>query len=320
MKLQRTNLLLQTLIVLGAFISGTGHVWALSNSCLVKEGGTGIGGTGIIAKGTGIGGTGITAGKLQLAGRVTYSTGKVSAKNLESSRTLAKGDQVCVGDTLNTGQGAVVHVRMEDGGVIQMRQNSRLAIEAFIYNGVQDGTERSRLGLLQGGFRAVTGEVGKLHKENYSIHTANATISIRGTDHEVYFVPAARPGERSSEEPGTYSHVISGGTILQSEFGRVLVEPSQTGFMPLREGAPMLLDMPPAIFGDRDSGPGRGDERREEDGHSSSESRDTLERHESVEKSESLETYESHERMELPEQFERPETMERPDELEGPEM
>lgn len=322
MKLQRTNLLLQVAIVLGGLFAGTGNVWALSGTCAIKEGGTGIGGTGIVAKGTGIGGTGITSGGIQLAGRVSFSTGHVEAKNQGSLRALAKGDQVCVGDTLKTGQGAVVHVRMEDGGLIQMRQNTRLAIETFIYKGVQDGNERSHLALLQGGFRAVTGEVGKLHKENYSIHTANATISIRGTDHEVYYVPEPGPGQDSAEQPGTYNHVISGGTVLQNEYGKVLIDPNQTGFMPLRDGAPMLLDVEPAIFGDRVSEYGRGDERGDEEGHSSRESRETLESQEMLEKSETPEATERLERLEQlerPEQPELPEIMEHPEGLEGPE-
>lgn len=322
MKLQRTNLLLQIAIVLGVLFSGTGNVWAFSGTCAIKEGGTGIGGTGTIAKGTGIGGTGITSGGIQLAGRVLFSAGHVEAKNQGSSRALAKGDQICVGDTLKTGQGAVVHVHMEDGGLIQMRQNTQLAIEMFVYKGVQDGNERSSLVLLQGGFRAVTGEIGKLHKENYSIRTANATISIRGTDHEVYYVPESGSGQDPAEQPGTYNHVISGGTVLQNEYGRVLIDPNQTGFMPLRDSAPILLDIEPALFGDRVSEYGRGDERREEEGHSSRESREVLESHEVPEKSETPETTE---RLERPEQLERseqpelPEIMEHPEGLEGPE-
>lgn len=317
MKLQRTNLLLQIAIMIGGIFAGTGNVWALSDTCAIKEGGTGIGGTGIVAKGTGIGGTGITSGEIQLAGKVLFSSGQVEAKNQGSSRMLVKGDQVCAGDTLQTGQGAVVHVRMEDGGLIQMRQNSQLAIEIFIYKGVQDGTERSSLALLQGGFRAVTGAVGKLHKENYSIHTANAAISIRGTDHEIYFVPELRPGQDSAEEPGTYDHVISGGTALQNEFGNVLIDPNQTGFMPLRDGAPILLDVTPAIFGDRVLEYGNGDEQRGENSHSKRESRETLETQEMPEKSE---TPEVTERPERPEQPDRPEIMERPEGLEGPEI
>lgn len=319
MKLQRINLLLQVAIMIGGFIANIGNVWALSDTCAIKVGGSGIGGTGIVAKGTGIGGTGIKPDGIQLAGRVLFSTGRVEAKNQGSSRVLAKGDQVCVGDILQTDQGAMVHVRMEDGGLIQLHQSSQLAIETFIYKGVQDGNERSSLALLQGGFRAVTGAVGKLHKENYSIHTPNATIGIRGTDHEIYFVPASRPGQDSAEKPGTYNHVISGGTVLQNEYGKVLIEPSQTGFMPLHNGTPILLDVTPVIFGDRVSEYGKGDERGEEAGHSKQESRDALETHETPEKSETPEVTERPERpeiMERPEQPERPEIMGPPEGLE----
>ena len=171
--------------------------------------------------------------KQTLAGKVMFIVGKVEAHNLGQIRTLAKGDPVRVGDMLKSSKEASLQLRMEDGGTIVLRPESQLVIESFVYKGIQDGSEHIALDLVTGGFRAVTGEIGKLHKENYSIRTPNATVGIRGTDHETVFVGRTPPGQVAVIEPGTYNHVISGATLLQSGQGKLLIKPNQTGFAAL---------------------------------------------------------------------------------------
>lgn len=260
MTLLRIRLLIIAAIFLGGFI--TGNVLAASDP--VKEGGIGgtgstanikgIGGTGAPAVEGGIGGTGLRPDNASamptLAGKVLFIVGQVEAQNLGQIRSLSKGDPVRVGDTLKSSKGASMQLRMEDGGTIVLRPESQLAIESFVYKGIQDGSEHISLALLTGGFRAVTGNIGNLHKENYSIRTPNATIGIRGTDHETVFVSRTPPGQTAVVEPGTYNHVISGATTLQSEQGKLLIKPNQTGFAALDGASPILLDKTLPIFGD----------------------------------------------------------------------
>jgi hypothetical protein len=218
-----------------------------------KEGG--IGGTGTPALHGGIGGTGVRPNEdsteSTLAGKVLFIVGQVEANNLGQTRQLAKGDEVRVGDTLRSGKGATLQLRMEDGGTIVLRPESKLAIESFAYKGKQDGSEHIALSLLAGGFRAVTGSIGQLHKENYSIRTPNATVGIRGTDHETVFIGKTLPGQTTAVEPGTYNHVISGSTSLQSDQGKLVIKPNQTGFAPLTGSVPVLLEKSLPIFGDQ---------------------------------------------------------------------
>jgi hypothetical protein len=236
----------------------------LAGSALAATGGVaegGIGGTGMPAMRGGIGGTGLLpndeATRQGLAGKVLFILGQVEAENHGQTRLLSKGDAVRVGDTLKSGSQASLQLRMEDGGMIVLRPQSRLLIRSFAYHGIQDGTEHIALELTAGGFRAVTGNIGKVHKENYVISTPNATVGIRGTDHETVFVGKAAPGEATVVEPGTYDHVISGATLLQSEQGKVLVKPTQTGFAPLTGIAPVIVRRPLPIFGVT---PGRSEE------------------------------------------------------------
>ena len=215
----------------------------------------GIGGTGSPVLNSEVGGTGVRTNDkstdLAIAGNVIFVVGKVEAEHHGQVRSLAKGASVRVGDTLKSAQGAMLQLRMVDGGTIVLRPVSQLVIESFAYKGVQDGSEHLSLALLNGGFRAVTGEIGHLHKENYRIHTPNARIGIMGTDHETVFVPDGQQvGQVSVLAPGTYNHVISGGTVLQNEKSKLLIKPNQTGFMSLKSTNPILIATPVKIFND----------------------------------------------------------------------
>lgn len=260
MTLLRNRLLIIAVLFLGGFI--TGHAHAASNS--IKEGGIGgtgsaanikgIGGTGTPATHGGIGGTGLQPNDEStmptLAGKVLFIVGQVEAQNLGQIRSLTKGEPVRVGDTLKSSKGASMQLRMEDGGTIVLRSESQLVIESFAYKGIQDGSEHIALALLTGGFRAVTGNIGKQHKENYSIRTPNAMVGILGTDHETVFVSRTPLGQMGVVEPGTYNHVISGATTLQSEHGKLMIKPNQTGFAALNGASPIILDKTLPIFGD----------------------------------------------------------------------
>jgi hypothetical protein len=265
-------------IIAVLFLGGliTGNVLAADDP--IKEGG--IGGTGAPAMHGGIGGTGLQpndeTAKQTLAGKVMFIVGKVEAQNLGQIRTLAKGDPVRVGDTLKSSKEASLQLRMEDGGTIVLRPESQLVIESFAYNGIQDGSEHIALDLVAGGFRAVTGNIGKLHKENYSIRTPNATVGIRGTDHETVFVGRTPPGQTAVVEPGTYNHVISGATLLQSGQGKLLIKPNQTGFAPLNGASPILIDKTLPIFGDQRSISERQGEHHDEMGNSGKETNNSL--------------------------------------------
>ena len=259
------------LIIAAGFLGGLIAGNTLAASDPVKEGGIGgtgtsahtkgIGGTGAPMRG-GIGGTGLRpdgeSATRSLAGKVLFVVGQVEAQNPAQTRLLAKGDSVHEGDTLKSGKGATLQLRMEDGGTIVLRPESQLAIESFAYQGVKDGSEHMALALMSGGFRAVTGEIGHLHKENYSIRTPNAKVGIMGTDHETVYVPTPQPGQTAAVEPGTYDHVISGATVLQDARGKLLIKPNQTGFAALNGTNPILLGRPLPIFGDLKINPGSG--------------------------------------------------------------
>jgi hypothetical protein len=127
---------------------------------------------------------------------------------------------------------------MKDEGLIALRPNSRLQIEKYRFAGKTDGSEQGIFALLKGGFRSITGLIGRANKDNYKVNTATATIGIRGTDHEPLYIPPPAPGETPLGPPGTYDKVNSGRTYLESSGRRVELGVNQVGFAPAAGNTP----------------------------------------------------------------------------------
>lgn len=182
------------------------------------------------------------------AGKVQFVFGDVQIINNNGAKHAAhKGDAVNEGDTLLTAPGASAQLLMSDKGLIALRPDSRLKIETYRFTGAEDGSEKGILGLLKGGFRAITGLIGRTHKSNYLIKTPNATIGIRGTDHEPMYIPPPAPGETPIGEPGTYNKVNSGETFIENAQGRIELSANQAGFSP-PNSPPVRLEKIPAFF------------------------------------------------------------------------
>jgi hypothetical protein len=236
MKLQKFNFLLLKIVLLLGTVAASECVWAATGGCAYTQSGTGMGGTGARPEDE----------VPQPAGNVIFSRGSVEAQSMGRSRPLTKGDQVCVGETIATAESGMVQIRMLDSGMVSVRPDTKLRIDAFQFNGKEDGSERSALYLVQGAFRAVTGLIGHLNKENYKIKTPTATIGIKGTDHEPMFIPNPAPGQVAQGVPGTYDKVNSGGVFIQTLTGSIDVKPNQIGFAPLVPIAPpsILKEVP----------------------------------------------------------------------------
>lgn len=187
-------------------------------------------------------GTALAAGE---AGRFQFVSGQVRVVSASgAARVPLKGDAVNEGDSVVTGARAIAQIRMRDGGLISVRSDTHLRIDQFVFNGHEDGAERSFISLLRGGFRAITGLIGQRNKDNYGIRTPTATIGIRGTDHEPVVVPAGA----ASAKPGTYDRVYRGVVILRTDTGDLLVNPNQIGFAAGRHVAPVLLPKVPELY------------------------------------------------------------------------
>jgi len=119
-----------------------------------------------------------------VAGKVGYMSGTLVAQRTDGTvKVLVSKSEVQAGDMLITSKDSYAQVLMNDGAKVTLRPNSNLKIESFHFAKEKPEADNSVIRLLKGGFRAVTGLIGKRGDvDAYKVHAAAATIGIRGTD------------------------------------------------------------------------------------------------------------------------------------------
>ena len=149
------------------------------------------------------------------AGKVLMLVGQATALGNDGTvRRLAKNDPVYSGDLINSNVGSYVNIKFADGAFFLLRPKTRFQIEQYQYSPAtpkaaataaaptpaptapiastaaplvtaqqqqSSATSRAFFRLLKGGFRSVSGLIGKIDREDYRVNTPVATIGIRGT-------------------------------------------------------------------------------------------------------------------------------------------
>lgn len=115
------------------------------------------------------------------AGTVIQIRGAAFANHRDSSDNLSKDMAVLIGDHIVTGRDARVALKMTDGAVLTLGENTEFTINDYRYS-PQAQRGSASLGLIKGAFRAVTGAIGKLEGRDFNVKTSVGVIGIRGTD------------------------------------------------------------------------------------------------------------------------------------------
>jgi hypothetical protein len=184
------------------------------------------------------------------SGQVMVATGPVKSFDLQGrERVLQKGDTVSPGDRIVTSENALVQLRMNDGGYLSVRPGTEMKIDQFVFDEKDQKKSSFLVSLIKGGFRSITGLIGKSNPDGYEIRTPGATIGIRGTDHEPMYIPPVAAGLPTINAPGVYDKVNDGETFLRNEHGILPIRPGQIGFSPLKPGAaPQMLQRVPEFY------------------------------------------------------------------------
>lgn len=145
------------------------------------------------------------------AGRIDFAIGNVTAKSADGiTRPLAKGAEVNTGETIDTGNGRA-QLRYTDGSQVSLTPSTQFRIDDYRFSGKNDGEEKAFFSLLKGGFRTITGLIGKNNKDAYKLSTSTATIGIRGTE---FLVVASDNGVTISAGEGLVQVCNAGGCII----------------------------------------------------------------------------------------------------------
>jgi hypothetical protein len=184
-----------------------------------------------------------------VAGVFQFVKGDVQVQSAGgAAKRAVKGTPLSVGETVKSEKAATAQIKMGDGAIVVVQPDTRVTVVEFRYDGREDGTERVRYRLEQGGFRAVTGVIGRTHKENYLIETPIAQMGVRGTDHESYYFPTPQTREGGTALAGVYNKVNVGLVFIRTAAGELVVAPNQVGYAASAQAIPGLLAGIPGFF------------------------------------------------------------------------
>lgn len=149
-------------------------------------------------------------------GEVALVTGSVTVATGAEPRRLSPGDPIFEGQSITVAHNSYANLKFLDGGRVLLRPNTEFTVESFKYQAPAavtpaagapaapasaEGTAFFRL--VRGGFRAISGLIGKANRQSYKVTTPVATIGIRGTDYEVELCAGDCPARSQASAGGT---------------------------------------------------------------------------------------------------------------------
>jgi hypothetical protein len=163
---------------------------------------------------------GLNSAFAQTAGKILLAVGDVSVVRGGERARLAAGAMVGAGDSVVTGTDSYAQIRFSDDALVALKPETEFRIERFNFTGKQDGSEAAVFRLVRGGFRTLTGQIGKLNHDQYQLLTTQATIGIRGTHYQVQICAAGQCKNRGADVgAGIYGGAYEGGVVVANGFG-----------------------------------------------------------------------------------------------------
>lgn len=181
------------------------------------------------------------------AATVLSVSGTASATDsLGRVRPIAKGADVYAGDKVVTAESGLVQMRLHDGGYLSVRPGTEMVIDQFLHDEKDASKSSFLVSLLRGGFRSITGLIGRTNPSGYQIRTSTATVGIRGTDHEPMLILDTPGMQAQDTPPGLYDKVNEGETFIRNKNGILALKAGDIGFSPITTDTPpqVLLKIP----------------------------------------------------------------------------
>ncbi len=167
-------------------------------------------------------------------GKVANSSGAV----LVNGFPVKDHQRIQAGDQIVTGEKSHVTIVMSDRSVIDLKAKTRFKLDKYSFNKNEPEKGSSLMNLLSGGFRYISGLVGRSNPKNASIRMGTVTAGIRGS-----FVVFSTDGTKSSvqTEKGSAEMVFPDGS-------RLTVNNGQTGVLRGGKGSVDKTITPDNVF------------------------------------------------------------------------
>lgn len=169
---------------------------------------------------------------------ITAIKGEASIKRGESTLVALLGSQLEEKDNIVTKDNTKLQVIFKDETIISIGKNSDFSINEYLFEDKQ--APIAKFSMLKGAMRTITGAIGDIAPEKFSVATKTATIGIRGTNFSVV-----------AGDNGAYSAFCTFGAISVDIQGQSFLVPqgffvnvSPEGVIAVKEFSPQdLKDM-----------------------------------------------------------------------------
>lgn len=175
------------------------------------------------------------------AGKVVSASGtRQIVSPTGQARIPSAGAQIDSGETAVTGGDGQLTIRFSDDTTVQLHAKSTFKVEQYAFSGQKDTKAKGFFSLVKGGFRTVTGLIGKLNPSAYRVSTPAATIGIRGTEYSARL------------DNGLHVSVERGEILLANRAGKFPVAKGQRAYVSDQRSAPRYLTLNNAVPGGGD--------------------------------------------------------------------
>lgn len=189
----------------------------------------------------------------EIAGRVLVAVGEVSAIRQGQETPLTSGASVESGDRIVTGAESNAQIRFSDESIVALRPKTEFRIDDYYFAPRSEVSSRGFFSLLRGGFRTLTGAIGKLNRDSYRINAQAATIGIRGTHYSALLcLQQSCVGDDGQVSPdGLYGGVLDGRIRLDNQGGVLEFGRDEFFYVADANTLPIRLIAPPSFLRDR---------------------------------------------------------------------
>ncbi len=180
-------------------------------------------------------------------GTVVQLNGSATIESKGNTLQASVGSRLESGDTLVTGKNAKAQLRLDDDSVFAVVGDSSFKMDQFQLRR-QDQGGNAIFSLLRGGFRTITGLIGKIKNDKYEIRTGVATIGVRGSAYSAVLCKG-QCGPKFKD--GLYVKAEKGIIIVSNSHGKIELRVGQIAYVESEFSAPFKVKVSPfndAVF------------------------------------------------------------------------
>jgi hypothetical protein len=147
--------------------------------------------------------------------QVVWVKGTVKAMGLDKKeRILKRRDDIFEKDTIVTDKDSTGQIVFSDNSLVALNKATEFKVDQYKYTAGKDSSEDKYIvTVAKGGFRSITGAIGKSNPDNYKVNTPVATIGVRGTE---FIVAIDKSGQ-------IFTKIIVGSINVKTTAGAVVL-------------------------------------------------------------------------------------------------